>query len=214
MKYFKNDAKTAEENIKDMFPPTQATSLPSDILERLSTDKVKVVAAYLGDKVGSGVYGQLIGYAKLQKPIVLEQEDFYNKGEQIHVETEYVRFFYTVYRPGRDSDYMSTIQPYYDYLWDVEDRGKNRKNDRIRIQLEQHPWGAKGFWEETSTEDLSGDDLDCRLFIKNVTKVSKEEGWAKMLKKQYEKYTDGLFKAQFTKRTNASSERQVNDETV
>jgi hypothetical protein len=197
MKYYKCDAKTAEENIKDMFPPVQATSLPLDILERLSTDKVTVIAAYLGDQAGSGVFGQLIGYAKLQKPIVLEQEDFYDKGEQIHVETEYVRFFYTVYRPGRDSDYMSTIQPYYDYLCDIEDREKNRKNNRIRIQLEQHPWGAMGFWEETPTEDLSGDDLYCRLFIENVTKVSKEEEWAKMLKKRFEMHTDSLFQKQF-----------------
>lgn len=214
MKYYKCDAKTAEENIKDMFPPTQASSLPENILERLSTDKVTVIAAYLGDKDGSGVFGQLIGYAKLNKPIILEQEDFYNKSEQIHVETEYVRFFYSVYRPCRVSDYMSTIQPFYDYLADIDDREKSRENERARIQIEKHPWGSWGFDINTKTKDLSGDDLDCRLFIENVTKVSKEEGWAKTLKKQYYKYADSLFKAQFKKCTNSSSERQVNDETV
>ena len=195
MKYFYNDAKTAEAHIKDMFSPTQASSLPSDILKNLSTDKITVVAAYLGDNPDSQIFGHLIGYAKLDKPIILEQRDLYDKEEHIHVETEYIHFFYRVYLPNRSAEYMSTIKPYYTYdLIDFPDDNDHKKmlqysreNERARIQLEEFSWGAMGFWEETDTDDLSGDDLACRLFIEKVQKVSKEQKWQKRLKKLAQK---------------------------
>lgn len=192
MKYYKCDAKTAEENIKDMFPPTQATSLPFDILERLSTDKVTVIAAYLGDQEKSGVFGRLIGYAKLDEPIVLEQEDFYNKGEHIHVETEYISFMYTVYLSDQKRNYMSNIKPFYAFpLIDFPDDENckkmlayHREHDRARIQLENSAqWGWEGFLEDIRTEELSGNDLTCRLFIENVTKVSKGKRWVRTIKR-------------------------------
>jgi len=187
MKCYKSDNNVSKELRERIFDDSVALTLSSEYLQKLSTDKITVIAAYLGNIELAAIYGNLIGYAVLKEPIVYEGEDFYNKGEQIHIKTNMISFSYCVNAPYLEPENMRTVSPVYDYPI-VETAQKlplkefekyMKEQERVESQLKEFcPWGLLGFDENNRTEELSGNDLTCRLFIENVKKISLEEDFA------------------------------------
>ena len=185
MKTFNIDESFVENKLRSFYDKTE-TPISEEILRELSTDNVVVLAAFLGNPEGP-LAGFLSGYAKVRTPIILENS--LCSGGKLHAETKYVKFFYTVYHPPFVTNNMQTIMPFYLPKYDdnIEDNQAYlkhiREQGRIRAQFESMSWGAKGFWLHTPTKSLTGDDLDCRLFIRQVQFVSRKYNWSNTIKK-------------------------------
>jgi len=180
-----NTYRINEKEAEKFFPTVlqgYSTLLPKTITDQLSTENVKVICAFLGNKHESTA-GTLIGYAKVANPII-------SASEQIQAETSYIKFFYKIcnsYDTYRITNNMQSIEAAFPILDCVPDVGY-RNWFKAQHLLDGNPWGSKGFWIHTPTNTLSGDDLDCRLFIQQVQKVSREQQWGQQLKKLFQQW--------------------------
>lgn len=166
-----------------------ASPVSQEIQKELSTENVTVVAAFVGSD-GTPLAGVLRGLAELKNPIIVEGK--FRSGKKFEVETNLIKFCYTIYNPPFVTNNMQTITPYFlpEYNDNIEDTKEYFKHirelDEARLQTERISWGPKGFWLYTPAKTLTGDDLDCRIFIRQVQSVSRKYNWAGKIKKKQE----------------------------
>lgn len=133
--------------------PIGMTKLTKGEMEAMSTNDITVVSAFLGDKEGSQVPGYLTGYAHLSEPAMLDGKPY-----------EYIHFFMCIKNPVGTTNNVQNIE-----LCRVDD-----VYGSFLLHHTNRAYGSMGFWMYTPTKTLEGDDLKCRLFIKQLQAASRQ----------------------------------------
>lgn len=178
MKQYKADPERTENLIQKIIMKDGSQPLSADLLKELSVDSVTVLAARLDDDPEFGSR-HLSGYAKLDTPVVAEEDD-------LHVETKYVKFWFEIYSSDKIWNEMVYIDPLFllpkgfseDEMDDVIDAQMLMKNT---------VWGQKGIYKWMPTKSLSGNDLTRRLFVRNMQDVSRKYKWGQEARKMNKK---------------------------
>lgn len=150
------------------------TILSENCLKELSTDEVTVLAARLEDYT-TYQSRNLDGYAKLNKPIIAEDDS-------LHVETIYIHFVFHIYDSDRIWNYVSYINPFY--IPTKEEMKNDLDNASDADFLMNHTvWGQDGIYNWMPTKSLTGDALTRRMFSKNLQSVSRKYKWGQEARK-------------------------------
>jgi len=178
MKYYKTNSEQTEQLLLKIMNRTYPDKLISpSLLQELSTDEVTVLAASLDDNP-SGNFRSLTGYAKLKTPVVAENEE-------LHVETEYVHFWFDVYFVNKIINEMSYIEPFFPITKELRELDIDGAED-AQLLMKHTIWGENGRYQWIKTKNLTGDDLSRRLFVKKLKDISHKYQWGQEARKLFQ----------------------------
>ena len=178
MKFYKTNSEQTEQFIHKIMNKTNPDKLIlSSLLQELSTDEVTVLSARLDDNaVGESRY--ITGYAKLKMPIVAEKDE-------LHVETEYIHFWFDIYFANKILNEMSYIEPFFPITKELREADADGAED-AQLLMKQTNWGHDGMYKWIKTKELTGEDLSRRLFVKNMRNISRKYQWGQEARKLFQ----------------------------
>lgn len=180
MKNYKADPERTENLIQKIMKKNNDRQLLSaDLLKEMSTDKVTILAARLDNDLEQHS-SHLSGYAKLETPVVAEEDG-------LHVETEYVHFWFDIYSSGRIWNEMAYIKPFFPLAKEMLKEDMDEAVD-AQLLIQNTVWGKNGIYKGMPTiKPLSEDDLTRCLFVRNMQDVSRKYKWGQEARKMNKK---------------------------
>lgn len=148
------------------------SKLPDDIAKEISTDKISTISLFIGSNPNKYGYGYLIGYGKLNIPIII------NKNNE-KIKAKYFYYRYDLEKNNMvDFHFNYPVTPLFFKYCSNEERKKSIYYQTI---LESYNYGSKAFWRNLSIKDLTEEDLEYLLFIEKVQEISKQYNFIKIL---------------------------------
>lgn len=135
----------------------------------ISTDNCQVLIAAVGLNPTSNQYGELLGIFQYKKANIYQ-------------------FWYHIHRPNQKtsklSNKMTNLDELKEMIYQID--GKNM----TFVEPKPTTFGQKAFLEYIQPKDLSGEDFDLHMLMKNITAYSRLQDYCKQLRKTDKQYLE------------------------